>query len=296
VISVVIPTRDRPDALARTLERLSAQTPPAGGFEIVVVDNAPEPAVQPPPDGDGVRVRVLHEPKPGPAAARNRGVKAAGGDVILFLGDDMEPADERFVAGHALHHLREPSVQRAVLGRVVWHPDRPVTPFMRWLERGIQFDFASLAPGPVSARSHFYTANVSLKRELLCSAGGFDTRFPYAALEDVELGLRLEKAGIELVYDPELVVLHDHATDLATSLRRMRVVGWSTRLFNEFHPEHALPGPASTARRALRRCALPAARVLASERLPARVRERAWKTLHYDAYETGFRSGDVPRP
>jgi GT2 family glycosyltransferase len=81
--TVVVPTRDRPEPLARCLEALAAQTLP--GLEIVVVDDGSTvPAVA--PEAVVVRLEGL-----GPPAARNAGVRVAGGEAILFTDDDCEP-------------------------------------------------------------------------------------------------------------------------------------------------------------------------------------------------------------
>src|SRR5690242_8788112 len=104
-VSVVIPTRDRAETLERTLDVLAAQKAPPGGFELVVVDNGSTDAtadvLRRAQERLPVPLAALHEPRPGPAAARNAGVRRAAGNVILFLGDDMAPAGADLVARHA---------------------------------------------------------------------------------------------------------------------------------------------------------------------------------------------------
>lgn len=297
VISVIVPTHDRRDALAHTLAGLAAQEPPPDGFEVIVVDNGctdGTPAfLRALAGGQGGVIRSLREPAPGPAAARNAGVAAARGDVLLFLGDDMEPAASDLVGRHAALHGARPESEYGVLGRVRWSDRQPVTPLMRWLESGSQFAFASMRPGPVSSAKHLYTAHVSMKKELFDMVGGFDRRFPYAAVEDMELGLRLERVGLELHYVPDLLVLHEHPIALEPSLERMRRVGRSAALFNRIHPEIRHPHldrPDGVRWRALRG-ALPCVRPLARRRVPTWLRERAWHALHLAAYAEGFRDG-----
>lgn len=298
MLSVVIPTRDRSRLLMRTLDRLAHQQPPACGFEVIVVDNGSSDdtaEIVPARAADfPAGLTFLVEPQPGPAAARNSGVRAAAGEVILFLGDDMEPRDDRLLIGHGELHAQRRDHRFAVLGRVAWHPGQPITPFMRWLESGRQFAFHQLSRGPVAAEKYFYTSNVSLKRELFLAAGGFDERFPFAAVEDIELGIRLAGLGMELEYEPDLLVLHYHPTTLESSLRRAVVVGRSAALFHALQPDYSdtpwrVPSRPSWSERHLPRLIL---RVLADlPGVPFRARRRAWNLLHAAAFADGYRLG-----
>jgi glycosyltransferase involved in cell wall biosynthesis len=301
-VSVVIPTFNREAALAETLSGLAAQDAPEGAFEVVVVDNGSR-------DGTGrlllglassypVELKVVHERTPGPAAARNAGVEASKGSVVLFLGDDTTPADSSVIRGHLDLHAGRPEPTYAVLGRVTWRPDRPITPLMRWLENGgPQFQFWKIGPGPVPISQYLYTAHLSVKRELLATAGEFSEAFPHAALEDMELGVRLEKLGGELEYHPELLVLHDHPISLERSLRRMALVGRSAHVYQRLHPDYPHPGAALP--RGVRwvtiRVLAPLARLLARLWMPDFARRRTWEVLHMDAYRRGYASGPSER-
>lgn len=94
LVSVVVPTLDRPDSLRRALASAIAQETPDGiAVEIVVVDNSTGATAQPVvADFAGARVpvRYVAEPHPGVANARNAGLRAAAGDWIAFLDDDEE--------------------------------------------------------------------------------------------------------------------------------------------------------------------------------------------------------------
>ncbi len=181
-LSVVIPTKDRFDALARTLDALGMQETNAASVETIVVDNGSGPdAVERlrarAGDGGSIPIRLLEHPSGGPAAARNAGVAAANGEVILFLGDDTEPAGRDLLRAHLALHAERPEEHYAVLGRITWNPRRPISPFMRWLENGgPQFHYWALDSGPVDAASYFYSSHVSVKRSMLERIGGFDAQ------------------------------------------------------------------------------------------------------------------------
>jgi GT2 family glycosyltransferase len=295
-LSVVIPTRDRPAALRHTLARLSAQAPVPGGAEVIVVENGPagEAArlVAEVPAADGLTVRLLHEPTPGPALARNRGIEAAGGDLLLLLGDDTAPIGADLLGGHVHAHAAHASGRAAVLGRIAW-PAGEVSPLMRWLDHGgIQFAFDNLPRGPVPIERHFYSSHVSIPTALLRELGGFDTRFTHAAMEDIELGWRLAQRGAELIYHPELVVEHDHPTSYSQSIERMARVGAGAAQLMAIHPDAGAVGIGPTAVYKAPAMRLAGGLLLRRHELamlPAPLRELRWRIVHLDAFYRGAR-------
>ncbi len=301
-LSVVIPTKDRAPALARTLAALEAQQAGDARIEAIVVDNGSGDGtveqVRGRAAGSAIPIRLLEQPDGGPAAARNAGVKAADGDLLLFLGDDTEPDGPNLLRAHLDLHTARPEEDYGVLGRITWSPRSPVTPFMRWLENGgPQFHYGELEPGPVEAASYFYSSHASVKRSLFERLGGFDERFPTAAVEDTELGTRLADAGLELDYHPELLVLHDHPTTPAQSLRRSVAVGRSAALYNRLRPDRPNPGvqaPQGLAWSAVR-AAAPLLGALARLPLPNGLRERVWLAMTRGGYARGYRLGPATR-
>jgi glycosyltransferase involved in cell wall biosynthesis len=299
-LSVVIPTKDRAEALARTLDALEAQEAAGASLEAVVVDNGSSDGtleqVRAREAGDGLPIRLLEQPEGGPAAARNAGAAAAGGEVLLFLGDDTEPENKGLLRAHLDLHAARPEPAYGVLGRITWTPHKPVTPFMRWLENGgPQFHYCDLAPGPVDGASYFYSSHASVKRAFFERVGGFDERFPTAAVEDTELGVRLADAGLELDYHPELLVLHDHPTTPEQSLRRSIAVGRSAALYNRLRPDRPHAGvqaPQGAAWSAVR-IAEPLLGPLARLPLPSGPRERVWLAMTRAGYARGYRQGPI---
>jgi glycosyltransferase involved in cell wall biosynthesis len=297
-LSVVIPTKDRAAALARTLDSLEKQRAGDARIEAIVVDNGSSDGtvelVRGRAKDAAIPIRLLEQPAEGPAAARNAGVEAAGGEVLLFLGDDTEPAGPELLRAHLDLHAARPEQTYGVLGRITWSPRSPVTPFMRWLENGgPQFHYGEIEAGAVDAASYFYSSHASVKRSLLERAGGFDERFPTAAVEDTELGVRLADAGLELDYHPELLVLHDHPTTPAQSLRRSVAVGRSAALYNRLRPDRPHPGvqaPRGLAWSAVR-AGEPLLSALARMPLPKGPRERVWLAMTRAGYARGYRLG-----
>jgi GT2 family glycosyltransferase len=114
-------------------------------------------------------------------------------------------------------------------------------------------------------------------------------------VEDTELGVRLADAGVELDYHPELLVLHDHPTTPAQSLRRSIAVGRSAALYNQLRPERPHPGvqaPRGLAWSAVR-AAAPLLGSLARLPLPKGLRERVWLAMTRGGYARGYQLGPV---
>ncbi|MEI9995398.1 MAG: glycosyltransferase [Rhizomicrobium sp.] len=103
-VDVVIPTVDRDRLLVEAIQSGLRQKVPFGGVEIIVVDNSPDGSQRQIVEGlasdaaANVRLRCIHEPRPGLAFARNRGVLESNGDFIVFLDDDEVAARDDWLA------------------------------------------------------------------------------------------------------------------------------------------------------------------------------------------------------
>ncbi|WP_354702350.1 Validoxylamine A glucosyltransferase [Paraconexibacter sp. AEG42_29] len=236
-VSVVIPTYRRAPVLRRTLDHLHRQAD--GRLELIVVDDAQDDdtaAVAAAVDA-GHRpfpVRILHRHAPGVAAARNAGWRAAQAPIVLFLGDDIF-ADPGLVDAHLAAHARWTDHAVGVLGNVRWADELRVTPFMRFLEEGAQFDYAHMQAGD-AGWGRLYTSNVSFKRTLLEKVDGFDESFTFG-YEDLEIGLRMAAHGLRLMYEPGIGAQHLHPTSIPAWERRMVAAAPAERAMVAKHPD-----------------------------------------------------------
>lgn len=237
-ISVVIPTRDRPDLLRGTLGALARQAVPGGAFEVIVVaDGCKEDA------GAGLRtvdlpfpLRVVEQPASGAAAARNRGAAFAASPILLFLDDDMEASPGLLAAhlaahnahpgGVAIGHFRLPRSggnTDIVASHVdAWWGDR----FSSMCREGHRYTFMDL-----------FTGNVSLSRKLFLLAGRFDERFHGRAGEDYELAVRLMKRGARFRFVPEAACIHHDKPTPGRMVERAYAEGRGHVLIASTHPE-----------------------------------------------------------
>ncbi len=237
-VTVVIPTLRRYESLRRVLDRLDRQDGGPGAFAVHVVSDAAEPDAGSVERAVGERpyeVRLMRAERPGASAARNAGWRAAETPLVLFLDDDVLP-EQPLIAEHLAWHDRHPEVEVGVLGRVRWADELKVTPFMRWLDRGIQFDFERI-DGTEAGWGRFVTANASVKRELIERAGGFEEEALPFGYEDLDLALRMHDHGLRLLYNRRACGEHLHEMDLEFWKRRVARIAVSEHQFVQMHPE-----------------------------------------------------------
>jgi GT2 family glycosyltransferase len=236
-MSVVIPTLGRAESLSRALDCLELQSAGTDAFELIVVADAAAPddgSIEAAIGERAYAARQLRAATPGASAARNLGWREAAAPLVLFTGDDIL-ASAGLLAAHLAAHRGRPGPMVGVLGRVEWARELRVTPFMRWLDRGIQFDFDSIR-GENAGWWHLYTANVSLKRAALEEVGGFDETLPFL-YEDLDLGKRLAAHGFELAYARDASAEHLHPTSLEDWRKRAAAIAVAERRFVTRHPD-----------------------------------------------------------
>jgi glycosyltransferase involved in cell wall biosynthesis len=239
-LGIVIPTHNRIDALMLCLAHLERQT--FKNFEVVVVDDGSTDSTRVQMQNylmeSPLAIRYVAQQNAGPAKARNLGVSMIDARLCLFLGDDIF-ASPTLVEHHVRLHQERPSPNVAALGLSRWSATgQEITPFMRWLEASpVQFAYSELLAGADPAWHHFYTSNVSAKTELL-KRFPFSEEFPYAAVEDSELGYRLTRqVELEIKFLPEAFAEHLHPTTFRQACARMIRVGYSTQIFYRLWPE-----------------------------------------------------------
>jgi glycosyltransferase involved in cell wall biosynthesis len=210
-LTVVIPTYNRAEVLAKVLEAYLAQSSPALIHELIVVDDGSTDDTES-MVGHFIRrspfpIRYFRQPNSGPAAARNLGIRESRSSVVLFTDSDIIP-ERDLVRQHLEWHQSNPALTAAVLGHVDWSQEIQTTPFMRWFGEEKVFAFDRVRKMGDVTFHFFYTCNVSLKTEFLGTCGQFDEDFKCAAYEDIELGFRLHKQGLKLLYNPAAIGYH----------------------------------------------------------------------------------------
>ena len=253
-LSVIIPTYNRTDILKKTLTALNAQSISSNRFEVIIIDDGSKlqelRALRNLVKGQEFAVTLLFQKHKGPAAARNKGIRAAKGKMVLIINDDTVPG-ERLIEKHLQFHQRYPKANYGLLGKVIWHPDIEITPFMRWLENGGPYFSFNSIKGKNAGWQRLWTCNVSFKKTFLLTNGIFDEEFPDAAWEDIELGYRLNLNGLVLRYDRNAFGYHYHPTTIASIKNKMKANGRNLILIRKKLPRKYWPPLAKYTRLAI---------------------------------------------
>jgi len=204
-VSVVIPTYNRRERLARVLQALAAQRV-KDPFEVVVVSDGSTDGTDDYLEGPTpLPVRAERQPNSGPAVARNRGVQVASGELIVFLDDDVVP-DPGLIAAHVAAHERL-GEHVVVIGPMLNPPDHRFAPWVRWEQAMLAKQYAAMERGDWAPTARqFYTGNASVRRAHVLAAGGFNPS--YRRAEDLELAFRLAAAGLTFAFEPAAIGLH----------------------------------------------------------------------------------------
>jgi serine acetyltransferase/glycosyltransferase involved in cell wall biosynthesis len=241
-VSVVIATYNRQELLRRLLEQLDDQTIGTSHYEVIAVDDGSKEDTREKLAGLKTKysLRIERQENAGAAAARQRGVDLATGKVIVIVDDDMQVKRD-FLEKHLAKHTTDRTV---VLGRL--RPDAKLSDmplFERYYARVLAFKAEAFAAGKAQVRGHdVYTGNVSFPRKLFLEAGGFDRQF--RALEDEELGIRLEKAGATFAFANEAESVHGSDwTSMKAWMNRAHRDGVYQAKVSRKHPDHAEASP-----------------------------------------------------
>jgi GT2 family glycosyltransferase len=209
-ISIIIPTFNGAQRIAHCLESLLRQTV-ARDAEILVVDDGST--------DDTVNVvsrypsvRLISQANAGPAAARNRGAAEARGRILLFTDDDCVPSPDWLDA--MLEPFRD-SECVGVKGVYRTHQKQIAARFVQ-----IEYEDRYRRMAGLSSIDFVDTYSAAFRRDRFLEMKGYDTTFPLACAEDIELSYRMSARGWRMKFAPAAVVYHTHPDTLSKYLRK----------------------------------------------------------------------------
>jgi len=221
-VSVVVPVYNSERFIGKCVASLLSSNYNPSSFEIICVDNG---------SSDGSlrilrsfepRIRVLVEPKRGPAAARNAGLREARGEFVAFTDSDCI-VDPGWLAA-MVRALRQGTVD-AVGGRILARPEAGVIDRFGELVHDHQKAIEVFQP------PYIISMNLAMGRDLLLSLGGFDER--WLRIEDVDLSYRLLAAEKRLGYCNEAAIYHHNRDKLWTLAREGYLHGYFAAAFRK---------------------------------------------------------------
>lgn len=195
MLSVIIPTCNRPDDLVNCLERLApgVQSLSVDQFEVIVTDDGRKTPAESLCEQNFCWVRWTRGPAKGPAANRNHGATLAKHNWLVFIDDDCLAVENlleeyaRIAKGYSCQDL-------VVLEGPTLRTEEP--PSLQWE-----------APHNPSGDTDI-SANFAINRKAFETVGRFDERYPSAAIEDTEFFSRFRLTGGQVRFVSEAIVYH----------------------------------------------------------------------------------------
>lgn len=223
-VSLVIPTYNRARSLRRLLSSLAGIKEPAGGMEVIVVndgsvDDTPNVAAQ-------AGVGCITQSNMGRARARDRGWRASRGEIVVFLDDDVVPEPD------AIDRMVQALDTADGVGARILPMSRTSLIAHYMHVDGIVNHYA------IGARAFWLiTAAAAFRRSALEQVDGFDLTYHQAG-EDVDLTLRLVEAGGRIRVEPRAVVYHDHRSQFKDLWSTCTRYGRAYNTLAARHPVH----------------------------------------------------------
>ena len=198
--TVIVPTYNGATRIARCLRSLLPQTAGSNVDILVIDDGSTDDTTEVCRGFTGVR--VISQRNAGPAAARNLGAREARGTVLLFTDDDCVPFPNWVEA------MLAPFEDPAVVGVKGVYRTQQLQVTARFVQIEYEDKYRIMAGQPSIDFIDTYSAG--FVRERFLELGGYDTSFPVACAEDVELSFRMSSRGWLMKFNPAAIVYHSH--------------------------------------------------------------------------------------
>lgn len=208
--SIIIPTFNGASRIGSCLDALTAQLR-GRDIEILVIDDGSKDNT-----AEVVRhysaVRLISQANAGPAAARNHGARVARGKILLFTDDDCVPMPNWLDA--MLNCFNDPEI----VGAKGIYRTRQKSLAARFVQIEYEDKYRLMANLPTIDFIDTYSAGFI--RDRFQEMNGYDTSFPVACAEDIELSYRMSARGWKMKFAPEAIVYHTHPASLSSYLKK----------------------------------------------------------------------------
>jgi GT2 family glycosyltransferase len=211
MISVIIPTLNGSERIGRCLNSLKNQAARCNS-EVIVVDDGSIDSTAEMIRDKHPWVRLISQKNLGPAAARNRGAREAVGDILVFTDDDCETA-----AGWLDAMLRPFSDPEVVGTKGVYRTCQQEL-MAKFVQAEYEDKYRIMARYSNIDFIDAYSA--AFRRDKFLEINGYDTEFPVACAEDVDLSYRMSARGWIMKFVPEAIVYHQHPNSFLRYVRK----------------------------------------------------------------------------
>lgn len=229
-VTVVVPAFNAAATLPLCLRALAAQDYPRDRYEVIVVDDGSTDDTAAIAAAAGVQ--VIRQANAGPAAARNAGIAAAAGEIILFTDADCSPLPDW------IRQMVAPLANDEIAGVKGSYRTRQREVVARLAQCEFEERYDRLERRPTIDFVDSYAA--AFRAEVLRRAGGFDPAFPHANNEDVDLSYRLARLGYRFVFNRRAMVYHRHVASWQGYFRLKIRRGYWRIMALKMHPGKAL--------------------------------------------------------
>jgi len=203
-VSVIVPVRDRAEKIRETIDSILAQD--HSNFELIIIDDGSSDKTPEVLKSYGKKIRVITNKKSvGPAAARNRGIRAARGKIIFFTDSDC--IVKKNWISIMLREYKNENI--AGVGGFLQPVKNNLVAKIELFQNKFILGIGTKKIVGGTKTPMGYTNNASFRRKTLLEVNGFDEKFPQPAGEDIDLKRRICEKGYSVVYIPFPVIHMD---------------------------------------------------------------------------------------
>jgi glycosyltransferase involved in cell wall biosynthesis len=215
MVSVVVPTYNGSQCIARCLDALANQDFPQP-YEIIVVDDGST-------DNTEVivkkysTIKYIAQVHQGPARARNTGTDLAKGNIIVFTDDDCVPLKNWLIT------ITAPFLDKEIVGVKGAYCTEQKNLIARFVQYEYEEKYRMLSRHQYIDFIDTYSA--AFRKDIFLKEGGFSGKFLDAAGEDADFSYRLYKKGYKMVFEPNAKVWHTHPDKLSIYMKKKLLYG-----------------------------------------------------------------------